>query len=631
MGRIRRVGLDTTVNYTLQATTAYDPSDPAATTLAWGDVAAQDQELTETEPEEEQEGALLTFTRFPDVFEGLHVKIHPTYADGNTPSLELWTHDSEEDVWIKRRAVVLSGLQGVESDAAKVFRFDLAIQRRNVDAVWITMNPGPTGTPVMRFLAIHLFGHCDAVIVTPGGCEDDPTVDCINPSACELNPFDPSCITPTVTCAQLGLEEDEDGNCIIPPSGGPSFPNDPTGGSNPVPPSSPPPFPTVDLCDPEAVNGFKGQLTEEQLAYFEGLLGDVEMPCLQPTPEGRTPQQQLPINKKPEGGPIVPAQPVEVYIDPRTLEPGPDPRAEGGDPEDSDSTLSFPFFFFYTSEDRDSFLTNLANESAEIQLQYALALAAGNVEIITAVTPGAHQGLGLTKIEFLMDSIPSGTLVGVRSLMQYSRRRTPWVGPGSEPLDYHQYLSTQNSFAAYVEGPVITEAGYKPNGWKELAAPLWLPAETQINGHKVYRKTGEDILTLEPAASTFVNENNLADAFGRINHLFDISDFAVFVSHIAIRQEGFVRAPQFCVRTIAGDSKPWFTQEFPYALYVHIELRPGFTPFSTTPGSITTVVTTVGSSVGAAAIAAETAAQTAASDPAAGEINDFFRTDCPFA
>lgn len=336
--RIRRIGgVGATVNYTLQATSAYDEADPAGTAATWTTPANMDQALTATANAATYQGGLITFALFPDVFEGVRVKVKPTYdtGAGEVPSLELWTRDSVTAAWTKRRSIPLyDPFRGVVTTKARTFSLFLANQLRNVDAVWVTMAPGAVGTPSMQWLAIQCLGHCDLTPVTPGSCEDDLTVDCIEPSACELNPFDPRCVVPTLTCADLGYEEDEDGNCIIP---GPdvSFPNDPTG-STPVPRWNPPPFPTIDLCDPAAVAGFKSLLTADQLSYFEELLAGVELPCL----DGPV---TAPINGNTTNPlvPIIPSQPIEVYVDPTTLVHAPDPRNEDDSDIDDDEPNVF--------------------------------------------------------------------------------------------------------------------------------------------------------------------------------------------------------------------------------------------------------------------------------------------------
>lgn len=335
MGKLLRVGVDTTVNYVLQETSAYDEANPAATTATWTPQSDMDQALTiplPTAVTHTAQGALINFQRMAEFNDGVKVKLKPTYDQdaGEDPYLEVWTHDEVSSEWTIRRKIQLkNGFVGVESGHAKIFDLPFSVGLSNVDKIWITMNPGAIGSPSMEFVAIQVIGRCSATIVTPGSCEDDPDVDCLDPTFGDPN--DPA------TCEDYGLETDANGNCVFPPPDFPGLP--PADGGPPTKPSTPPNFPAVDLCDAAALQAFKDQLTPEQLAYFEELLEASDLPCLEDPDdpdEPLQPQQVLPINQDPDtGDPILPSQPIEVYVDPRTLEPGPDPRAADdsrGDP-----------------------------------------------------------------------------------------------------------------------------------------------------------------------------------------------------------------------------------------------------------------------------------------------------------
>src|SRR5262245_8407253 len=112
MGRILRVGTDTTINYTLLETSAYNAGDPAATTAAWPDTAAMDQLFDQASPTVvmDAQGALVTFSRFPDRFLGAMIKVAANYDrdTGENPAIEMWTHDSESDEWTRRRRVLFA-------------------------------------------------------------------------------------------------------------------------------------------------------------------------------------------------------------------------------------------------------------------------------------------------------------------------------------------------------------------------------------------------------------------------------------------------------------------------------------------------------------------------------------------
>lgn len=359
LGRIRRISADVgnPTNYTVTATSAYDADAPAATAATWGtdaDRAALDQSVTIPVPpaaEIEHEGALVTFDRLPFLFTSAVVKIRPTYDfdAGENPFLELWTHDASEDAWTRRRSVQLaSGFVGVPSGQAKFFELFLAVPLEDVDAVWVTMAPGVTGTPVMRFVALHVFGQCQLEPTTSGSCEDDPTIDCLDPEDPTLNPpSNPNAPFPT-----------------------PNWPGVPPDAGGPVPPSAPPPFPTVDLCDPAALEALKAQLTPEQLDFLQAQLDAALLPCLDP--DTQEPNIVGPINEDPDnpGEPLLPRQPIEQYLDPQTLEPEADPKGGGSGSSGGDGPFrqsAHHFFFFSSSAQMDNFFANLADESPDVQ------------------------------------------------------------------------------------------------------------------------------------------------------------------------------------------------------------------------------------------------------------------------
>lgn len=332
MGKLLRVGVDTTVNYLLEETGDYNEVNPAATNGAWLPQDDMDQSFSvslATAVTHVGQGALVNFQRMALFNDGVKVKIKPTYdqSAGEDPYFEVWTHDEVSTVWTRRRKIQLKNLfVGVESGQAKIFDLPFGVGLANVDNIWITMNPGAVGTPTMDFLAIQIFGRCSATIVTPGECDDDPTTDnapCKKPKPVPL-PI-------PKTCADFDLEEDEDGNCIFPKR---DFPRLPPPEEIPTREWKPPEFPAIDLCDAAEIAAFKDTLTPEQLAYFEVLLEASDLPCLEDPEdedEPKQPQQELPINKDETGDPILPKQPIEEYIDPNTLEPETDPRNPDGD------------------------------------------------------------------------------------------------------------------------------------------------------------------------------------------------------------------------------------------------------------------------------------------------------------
>ena len=173
MGRILRIGVDTVTNYTLLATSAYDAGNPAATTSPWPNSAAMDQPFTQASPTEvSAQGALVTFSRFPDSYSGAQVKLHPTYdvSTSENPFFEMWVHDSVTLTWTLRGSIQLSNpFVGIASGARKVLDFTFFPFLRHIDKVWLTMNPGLIGAPTLKFDAIQLFGQCEGALRKGGG------------------------------------------------------------------------------------------------------------------------------------------------------------------------------------------------------------------------------------------------------------------------------------------------------------------------------------------------------------------------------------------------------------------------------------------------------------------------------
>jgi len=195
VGRILRIGVDTVTNYTLLATSAYDAGNPAATTSPWPNSAAMDQLFTQASPTEvSAQGALVTFSRFPDSYSGAQVKLHPTYdvSTNENPFFEMWVHDSVALTWTLRASIQLSNpFVGIASGARKVLDFTFFPFLRHIDMVWLTLNPGVVGAPTVQFDAIQLFGQCEGALRSgsgPGGIQ----------YTCDPSKADPTAIPPIV-------------------------------------------------------------------------------------------------------------------------------------------------------------------------------------------------------------------------------------------------------------------------------------------------------------------------------------------------------------------------------------------------------------------------------------------------
>jgi hypothetical protein len=357
-GRIRRISLDalTPTNYTLQETSSYNALDPAGTVSSWGstpDVEAMDLSFStpfaELTPLTKQ-GVLITFERTLSYFSAVSVKVKPTYDTeaGEDPYFEMWVFT---DAWVLAysRQFASPFSDGIPTGRRRYMDFTLSSDLAGVSKVWVTMNPGNEGAPSLDWLCIHVFGKCTNVPVTPGDCADDPTVDCIPEQRCETNPL--LCEVPILDCEDI----DPTGElCNDPPY---DWPGPPKTGPDPIVPRTlPPEFPLIDLCDPAAIASYKTLLTPDQLAFFEELLGAMELPCLDDIgdPPVRQPDPVAPINLDPTTlGPLLPRQPVEVYTDPKTLQPANDPKktSSGGGGSSADGLRTKRFILTWSGND----------------------------------------------------------------------------------------------------------------------------------------------------------------------------------------------------------------------------------------------------------------------------------------
>lgn len=335
MGRILRTGVDTTINYSFEETSNYDEDNPAGTTSAWGDSVAMDQLFDQPEPTAviDAQGCLITFQRFPDFYEGVMVKVVGNYDldAGESPALEHWTHNAETDVWTKRnRKLFASVFEGSPDGERKIYDFTFGIFEQNVDKVWVTMDPGDTGTPTLDWYSIQLFGECEDERRTAGGGGGDP---CDDPNG-PFYPGDDICKDKTYgsdpnTCKDLPDYCNEASiqayrECLRAnfPSFLPIFDaqldanrdalRDACSGNGPFPPEpplppQPNPLPPLDLCDPDSIEAFRAAVSGDatHLAQFNAYIdtleesGYFELVCPDPDPD-------------------------EVPLDPETMQPDPD-------------------------------------------------------------------------------------------------------------------------------------------------------------------------------------------------------------------------------------------------------------------------------------------------------------------
>jgi hypothetical protein len=366
-------------------------------------------------------GALVTFARFPKYMTGVIVKVRPTYdADfGQDPYLEYWTYDGVAAAWALRRSVALSnGFEGVQSGRLKYFDFRTDARLENVTAVWITLNEGAVAGSTLSWFAVHVFGACDKSTAGGGGGggtidTNDPgctSSDCIDPDPCEGQPE--SCAPTEDTCRELAIQYGYDPDiCELTPD----------------PDWNIPEFPLIDFCDPVAMAAFRATLTPLQLSWLEELLAAVELPCLDP--EDNQPDEISPINEDPDlpGDPLLPAQPIEEYVDPEDLNtPGTDPDPRAADEPSSGgggAPIEYVMYAFAGAAPgwpgvqpggtfRAWWVTMLAGTNFEEETIATYAIATGPLGDVIETTNGTpYTGLRLT-----FTGASAGTVVNIRGI-----------------------------------------------------------------------------------------------------------------------------------------------------------------------------------------------------------------------
>jgi hypothetical protein len=249
-GRILRIGLTQAVNYHLEETGSYDVNNPPSTvvttlTLTKNLILEQPLEtpITATVNELALQGLLITFDRFPDFFDGLIVKIRPTYAAGELPFLEAWIHTSAGGWLLRRRISLTNVFTGVESGQPMIYDLRFSPALEDIDKVWVTMDPGAIGAPTMRFSVLQCYGFC----TTQGGIPPCDPADplCQPPGDCEADPV--SCLIPILDKDPLCLTHPED--------------------CEPLP---------LDLCDPDSITAFRASLSDVDAEYFDQLIDYLE-------------------------------------------------------------------------------------------------------------------------------------------------------------------------------------------------------------------------------------------------------------------------------------------------------------------------------------------------------------------
>lgn len=361
MGRILRIGADTDTNYSLQSTSAYDEDNPAATTAAWPDSEAMDQLFDQPAPTvvTNQQGALVTFERFPDRFLGVMVKVAATYdtETGENPALEMWTHDMTTSMWTRRRRVLFANVfTGSPTGKRKIYDFTLFPSLLDVDQVWITMDPRDVGAPTLDWYSIQLFGQCEGAQRNDGGGSSDPCDDPTGPfypgdDICNgvFGNDPPSCDEPD-WCNEASIQDYRaclDANIpqFLPIfdtwldanreglrdfcAGTQPFPDPPA----PTPPT-PNPLPPLDLCSEDSIAAFRATVSgdADRLAQFDTYIDSLEesgffqLTCPEPDPDEQyvDPETGLPAEDPTTGGTPFGSGPGGVPIFPRSSLPGSD-------------------------------------------------------------------------------------------------------------------------------------------------------------------------------------------------------------------------------------------------------------------------------------------------------------------
>lgn len=467
MGRILRIGTDDVINYTLQSTSAYDEDDPAATVAAWPDSEAMDQLFDQPAPTvvEDEQGALVTFSRFPDRFLGVMVKVAANYdtETGEAPALEMWTHNSLTDEWTRRRRVLFANVfTGSRTGVRKVYDFTLFPSLLNVDQVWITMDPGDEGSPTLDWYSIQLFGQCETVQRNDQGGGSDPCSDPNDP----FYPGDDICGevfgNPPPTCAdpdwcnEASIQDYRACLAANVPEFLPIFDvwldanrdglRDFCAGIEPFPdpvaptPPTPNPLPPLDLCDDDSIAAFRAAVSgdAERLAQFDAYIDGLEadgffgLVCPDPEPEEQyvDPETGLPAEEPPTGATPFGSGPGGVPEFPRAADDDDEDAGGGGS---TTVTTTKRFVLTWSGNDEatgKSMTTSLIGDlpvSTEENLTETVADHWGPAALVSTLglqfTPATY-GLNI-----LLKKLPYSARVGVR--MQYFRMR------GADELRYN--------------------------------------------------------------------------------------------------------------------------------------------------------------------------------------------------
>lgn len=410
MGKILRIGTDTTTNYTFLKTSAYDANNPAATTTTWPDSTSMDVDFVIPNPTTvSAEGVLVTFTRLPDTFLGAMVKIKPTYdtSIGEAPAFEMWTH-SVAGGWVRRRHIDLTNVfVGVPTGTFKVLDLTFFPFLRDVNQVWLTMAPGTTGAPSMAFAAIQLYGQCDGALRDdhgrgPAGACSDPTDPFYTGFDDEGNPcpgttFGPPAVAdpPALNVCNAASIENYRAYARTIPGYLEVFDawvadnattisafcagNGPSPGSPPRPPGSPPALPPLDLCSQDSIDAFRAALAgdPDQVTAFNDYIdsltqsGFFDLTCAPPEPAETPIDPETGKPKETEPNPPTPFG-TGPGGQPQFPRPGDTRGPTRGSPTDYATTINRYVFMFFSVDEQAQFESALNSiESSEIQTAWA--------------------------------------------------------------------------------------------------------------------------------------------------------------------------------------------------------------------------------------------------------------------